>query len=50
MKTVFGILFRVLAALLAVGAILAALWYYEDRRSGYIEIYNDEDDEGDFEG
>lgn len=46
MKTVFGVLFKVLLALGAVFAVLALLRRFGEKQDDYIEIYNDDDDWG----
>ena len=40
------VFFKVLLALGAVFAVFAALSYFDNQQSDYVEIYNDED--GDF--
>lgn len=43
------VFFKVLFALAAVFGIFALLQYLDDRKADYIEIYNDDEDDG-FDG
>ena len=45
-RTFFRVLFKFLMALGAITAVLGVLYYLADKKTDYIEIYND-DDEGD---
>ena len=49
MKTVVKTFFKVLLALGAVFGVLALVRYWNEQRADYIEIYNDDLDEGLFE-
>ncbi len=49
MKTAFKTFFKVLLALGVVFGLVAALRYMNEQRADYIEIYNDDLDEGLFE-
>ena len=49
MKMIIKTLIKVLLALGAVFGILAVLRYFNEQKADYIEIYNDDLDEGLFE-
>lgn len=47
-KLIFKVFFKVLLALGAVFAVFAALQYFANQQSDYIEIYNDDGLEGEY--
>lgn len=49
MKTAFKTFFKVVLALGLVFGVVAALRYLNEQKTDYIEIYNDDLDEGLFE-
>lgn len=48
LRMAFKVLFKVLLALAAVFGAFALLQYLDNQQSDYIEIYNDEEQDGDY--